>query len=55
MADFNSNLKEITELKEELIKPVENKQEEIIPLLALAPLIISGIATAAITGGVIAD
>ena len=68
MADFNSNLKEITEYlndnlnkqitedsNEDLIRPAKNKQEEIITLLAVAPLIIIGITAAATAGGVLAD
>ena len=52
LTNENENL---TELFDEEIKYVTAKTTELIPLLALAPLLISGIAAAATTEGVIAD
>ena len=46
-----TELKQDSCFNEEIIKLVENKQEEIIPLLALTSPISSGTAETAITGG----
>ena len=51
---LNESLNRKSDLNEE-IKNEEAKKTEIIPILALAPVIISGIAALASVGGVVVD